>query len=509
MTNGDRPRILVAYFVLEANSFVPGATTLDTFAAQGLMFGSYLRREKIPSSKELAAAWDALAAAGAEIVPTVYADATAKPPMTTIAFETIRDAIVEAADDSIDGVYLALHGAALAEEEDDPEGAIIEAVRSRLGPGRPIAVSLDHHATMTQRMAENADIFTAYRTCPHVDLDRTARQAVELLLRTLRGEIRPVVEVVHRPMIAPADVQDNRLEPFGSLMRMCDEAEARPGVLAATLMPAHAWRDIPTLSWHAAVTADGDRALARREATRIADAAWKHRHAFVSGSRSPIAEALATALAGPAPYVIADAGDALTGGSPGDSTELLRAALPHRDRRIWLTVRDEPAAQAAAEAGVGAEVDVALGSGAAGAYNERTAVRARVESVPTAPFAYTVPYAQGVRGHLGVAATLAVDELRIVVHSGDILLLDPAPYAAAGLVPAEAEVLQAKSHVSYRAGFEQTTSRSVVADTPGPTAADVRLLPYVRRPRPLFPFEDPGDDLGGAAASSGEQGPAT
>ena len=68
-------------------------------------------------------------------------------------------------------------GAALAEGEDDPEGAILEALRSRLGPQVPIAISLDCHAGMTARMLDNVDVVTAYRTVPHVDLRRTGEQA--------------------------------------------------------------------------------------------------------------------------------------------------------------------------------------------------------------------------------------------------------------------------------------------------------------------------------------------
>jgi microcystin degradation protein MlrC len=43
--------------------------------------------------------------------------------------------------------------------------------------------------------------------------------------------------------------------------------------------------------------------------------------------------------------------------------------------------------------------------------------------------------------------------------------------------------------VSYRTGFDPVTPRSVIAATPGPSTADLTRLPYVKRPRPLFPFE--------------------
>ena len=57
--------------------------------------------------------------------------------------------------------------------------------------------------------------------------------------------------------------------------------------------------------------------------------------------------------------------------------------------------------------------------------------------------------------------------------------------------PAAAAVVQAKSHVSFKAGFESITTRSVVAETGGPTTGDLPSLHYARRPVPLYPFEDP------------------
>ena len=69
-------------------------------------------------------------------------------------------------------------------------------------------------------------------------------------------------------------------------------------------------------------------------------------------------------------------------------------------------------------------------------------------------------------------------------------MIDPALYVALGADPAACDVVQAKSHVSFKAGFEPITPRSVVAETGGPTTGDLRTLDYRRRPRPLYPFED-------------------
>jgi microcystin degradation protein MlrC len=251
------------------------------------------------------------------------------------------------------------------------------------------------------------------------------------------------------------------------------------------------WIDVPGLSWKAVVTTDGDHELAARAAERLMAESWAARHEFLAGRRRPVDAALEEALAGPAPVVLGDAGDATNGGAIGDSTELLRAVLRRGGASVLLSIRDAAAAATAARAGEGAELEVELGSGGPGAYNERTPWRARVERLFDGEVVYTHPVNAGYRASTGAAALLVGDGgLQVVVHTLSVGVIDPALYVALGADPSAAAVIQAKSHVSYKAGFEPITTRSVVAETGGPTTGDLQSLPYARRPRPLYPFED-------------------
>jgi microcystin degradation protein MlrC len=222
------------------------------------------------------------------------------------------------------------------------------------------------------------------------------------------------------------------------------------------------------------------------------DEAWAARHEFLAGRRPPVDDALAEAFAGTPPVVLGDAGDATNGGAIGDSTELLRAVLRRGGGDVLLSVRDGAAAAAATRAGEGTAVEVELGSGPPGAYNERTALRAQVERLFDGEVVYTHPVNAGYRATTGPAALLCGDRgLQVVVHTLSVGVIDPALYLALGADPAAVAVVQAKSHVSFKAGFEPITNRSVVAETGGPTTGDLPSLAYRRRPRPLFPFEAP------------------
>jgi microcystin degradation protein MlrC len=484
------PRVLVGGFSMEANTFAPGETTLDDLRAQVFGVGADLHRDFMGPGSELAGAWAALEDAGLEIVPSLAAWAGPGRPLAPGAVDEIARLLLAPLDERIDGAYLMLHGACVARDEDDPEGRVLGELRARLGPDRPIVASLDCHANLTERMLAAADAFTAYRTCPHVDTRRTGEQAGRLLAAALAGRVRPVTAAAGRPMITPPQLHDSSLDPFRRLMALNDVAE-REGALASCLLPVQPWIDVPGLSWKAVVTADGDRRLAERAAERLMDESWAARHEFLAGRRPPVDVALAEALAGPAPVVLGDAGDATNGGAIGDSTELLRAVIRRGGGNVLLSVRDGDAAAAAAQAGEGADVEVELGAGPAGAYNERTPWRARVERLFDGEVVYTHPVNAGYRASTGPTALLVGDGgLTVAVHTLSVGVIDPALYVALGADPSAAAVIQAKSHVSFKAGFEPITTRSVVAETDGPTTGDLPRLPYARRPRPLYPFED-------------------
>jgi microcystin degradation protein MlrC len=485
-----RPRVLVGGFSMEANTFAPGQTTLEDLRAQVFGVGEELHREFMGPESELAGAWSALEDSGVDIVPSLATWAGPGRPLAAGALDELARLLLAPLGEAIDGAYVMLHGACVAHDEDDPEGRVLSELRERLGRDRPIVASLDCHANLTPRMAEAADAFTAYRTCPHVDTWRTGEQAGRILAAALAGEVRPVTAVASRPMITPPDLHDSSRDPFRRLMALNDDVE-RDGALASCLLPVQPWVDLPGLSWKAVVTADGDPGLAQRAAERLMDEAWAARHEFLAGRRPPVDDALAEALAGPPPFVLGDAGDATNGGAIGDSTELLRAVLRRGGGNVLLTIRDADAASAATRAREGATVALELGSGEPGSYNERTRLEARVERLFDGEVVYTHPVNAGYRAATGAAALLVgLAGLQVVAHTRSVGVIDPALYVALGVDPAQAAVIQAKSHVSFKAGFDPITRRSVVAETGGPTTGDLRRLPYVRRPRPLYPFED-------------------
>ena len=99
---------------------------------------------------------------------------------------------------------------------------------------------------------------------------------------------------------------------------------------------------------------------------------------------------------------------------------------------VLLSIRDAAAAAEAARAGEAADVELELGTGEPGAYNERTRLRARVERLFDGEVVYTHPVNAGYRAVTGQAALLRAGGLQVVVHTRSVGVIDPALYVALG-----------------------------------------------------------------------------
>jgi microcystin degradation protein MlrC len=194
-------RILIAGYQHETNTFAPSQADWAAFQS-GEAFPAYVRGQalidqmtgvNIPAGGFI----DAARREGWQLLPSAWAGATPSSYVTQDAFERICSAILDdvrsALAQGLDGVYLDLHGAAVAENADDSEGELIARIRAVVGPKLPIVASLDLHANVTERMLQLSDGLVAYRTYPHIDMADTGERAALLLREHFRaGGKRPM-----------------------------------------------------------------------------------------------------------------------------------------------------------------------------------------------------------------------------------------------------------------------------------------------------------------------------
>src|SRR5439155_1286671 len=168
-----------------------------------------------------AGAIETLHSIGHRTVGLVWGAASPSAQVTRDAYERIVGDMLARLGEAgpVDGVYLDLHGAMVAEHLDDGEGELLGRIRRIVGPRVPIVASLDLHANVTRAMVDRCDWLVGYRT----DKARveTAAAALKYAIADAEGQFsmelfEPDAAVVRamargRPglPVVLADTQDN------------------------------------------------------------------------------------------------------------------------------------------------------------------------------------------------------------------------------------------------------------------------------------------------------------
>src|SRR5215470_15785021 len=292
----------------ETNTFSNIPTDRQQFETRHLHYGGEIIETFRGTGTCLGGMIDAASRRGATLIPSVAAAASPAGLVTRDIYGHVKERLLrdlEAAG-TLDGVLLDLHGAMVAEGLDDGEGDLIHAVRGVVGPGVPIAVSLDFHGNISETMVREANLLHGYKTYPHVDMGERGAEAAERVLDVIGKRIKPTVALRKPPLLPPLGNQGTTRGPMRRLYDMATEMEKDPKVVSISIFAGFPYADIPDAGFAVYVVTDNDQALADRLADQIANTAWAHRHEFIH-SGLPVREAVARALAAEGqPIVLAD-----------------------------------------------------------------------------------------------------------------------------------------------------------------------------------------------------------
>jgi microcystin degradation protein MlrC len=485
-------RIAVAGFEYEGNSCSAKIDGRDSFADKILWDGPELLARAAGKGLALTGGIDVVRAAGHEIVPIFAMRGGAGGKVEAGFARACMNRIIEgiAGAGRLDGVYLALHGAMLTEDLDDPEGALLSALRQRVGPALPIAASLDLHAHVTRRMIEAATVLVGYQTYPHEDAYETGARAAHLLVRTLAGEIRPVMRKHTFNAILPVlGGGTNPPAPMAEVAALARAIEQRPGLHAVSYFPVQPWLDAPDVGITGLAVAQSAEAAAAA-AAEVATAMWDRRRAFELEAYTPI-EAVRIALTRPARTVLlVDAPDSIGAGAPGDNPGVLAAILaaaPDVPAAVYLV--DPPAVRAATAAGVGATLTLDVGAAHDQRFHPPVRMTAKVEQLLEASFTYTGGPARGAKGRLGATAVLRCGELRLLAATNAVYEYGAEHYAAGGIDITQMRLVACKNLMNFRTLLGPQCEAVAVH---GPGASPLRLqdVAWRHRRRPFWPCDD-------------------
>jgi microcystin degradation protein MlrC len=468
-------RIGFARINQETNALSPMTTQFEDFEKthylqgpellQACSKGGYEARGFVKRA-ELAGFVDSVVADGdTEAVPLFSAWTVPGAPLSRECFDTLQNRLQDQLRRAgeLDGFYLCLHGAMGVRGVVDPDTELTKIVREHMGD-KPVTVSHDLHANVTQARMDLSTALLAYRTNPHRDHAKIGKRCGQIAIRAARNEIAPVSAWRSLPIILGGGNTLDFAPPLLSIFWRMSQMERDRRVLSASLFTVHPWNNHPDLGWSVNVCADGDRSLAERLADELAERAWAVRHQqppYFSTASEAIQSAREAKLARRLGVVVfADASDVVTAGATGENTELLRALLEEgADLVSYVPVRDPQVVRELWTTDVGKEVEVTLGGKLAPEWGRPLTVRAKLERL------------QNMMG-LERVAVLRAGKCSIVVTEGPPFAIKPSFYQDLGLPILEADVVIAKNFFPFRMFFLPFARKTIYVRTRGLTDFD-------------------------------------
>ena len=473
-----KKRVLLMQYGHESSTVNPFSTGMDRYGG----------REQLISGNPLADLGSFIAdfrAAFAErndveLVETVDAWANPWGRVEREVQETVKSIVRErvAAAGKIDGVLLMLHGAMVLEDDEDGEGDLLAFLRNLVGDGTPIFAVLDLHANITAKMIANADMLINCDTYPHIDLAERVREAAKLMLATLDGKAKPVMAARKLPLLA--EFLPTTAGIGAEILEKVHELEKRDGILCASVAYGFFCADIRESGVCAVAVADASAETARHAADELAQTLWNSRDRM-RGFHQSIDAILDDLEAHPEkfPAVIAEGSDNPGGGATGEGTRLLRALLDRGiDDILVAFIRDPAAVELAMRAGVGAEVELALGGHLCPAidgepFRCRAEVRAIIDPLPKQ----------------GRVAAFRYGRTYLLAQTGNGQTWDTRGIDACGLNVADFRVVAVKSAVHFRHAFTPLVKSVYVAAGPGLAPQELRLVDRRHCRRPIYPLD--------------------
>jgi microcystin degradation protein MlrC len=500
-------RVALLGLMLESNAFAPVAREEDfrgRLYLEGRAILDGARRVPSLAPLEVVSFVRAMDATGPwEPVPILLGACQPWGPVEEGFFERCLVEIETrlGAAQSLDGVYVANHGAMTSTDDPDPDGAMLARVRAAVGPRCPVLATLDLHANLSRRMVDSATALIGYQTNPHVDMLERGEEAAHLLRAILAGQARPVMAYERLPLTPASVTLLTAGGPYGELMDYAQRRRREHGgqILNVTVLGGFVFSDTPENGLAVVVTGRDERAPAAELAREIAARAWAQRERFIA-RLTPVSDAVALALraaADPAEpaRIFADSGDNPGGGGTGTATGLLEALLEARAAGVLYGSFFDPLLAAEAHAlGAGARFTAVFNRQGEREFARRLKVPARVVSVCDGDVVGRRGKSAGRRMQLGPSCALALGEdegVQVVVISARDQTADPVFFEMLDLEVGAARTVCVKSRGHFRAGFDLwfAPEHVVEVDTTGLTSPVLERIEWRGLPRPVYPLD--------------------
>lgn len=485
-------RIGIVALLHESNTFSVQPTTVESFRQNLLLSGQAIKTALADAHHEIGGFFGGLQAAGAEAVPLFAARALPSGTIQADAFDALVNQLLDSvrATQTLDGILVAPHGATVSEEHPDADGYWLSGLRDLVGPDMPIIGTLDAHANLSPQMVNSCTALIGYRTNPHLDQRQRGMEAADMMVRTLRREINPVMSAAFPPLAISIEKQCTDEFPLAKLVDMANQQLENRRLLSNSILLGFPYADVPEMGASVLAVADGDRQLAEQLSMDLAQTIWDMRHEFCSEFVS-VDQALAMCGNLQERICLLDMGDNVGGGSSADGTELLAAIHARGFGPAFGCIYDPQSVAACEQAGVGTQLRLCVGGKTDNYHGAPIQATLRVVSMHDGKFRESLPRHGGItdfdQGRTAVCETES--GLTIMLTSKRMVPFSLQQLDSCGINAHRFRILVAKGVNAPLAAYMQVCDRFIRVNTMGSTCADLSRLQYSHRRRPMFPME--------------------
>ncbi len=487
-------RIGIASIALEANTFNPIPTVLESFQSGMLLSGDEIWQLR-DSHHELGGFLSGLSGQGVDIVPLLAAGAAPGGILSASTFSELRSRLHAQLDQSppLDAMLLAPHGAMVSEDALDADGLWLQEIRDRMGASIPIIATIDPHANLSPRMVSATDAIISYKTNPHMDQRQRGIEAAKLITRAVKGEVKLSQAACFPPIAIEIERQFSSEGAYAQLLAHAQHMQETPGVLSSSIVLGFPYADVPELGSSTIVVTDGNVLSAQPLANSIGEALWQRRHNLKSRLLS-MTDAVQQAHEFPGTTCLLDMGDNVGGGSPGDCTILFEIIQQQHAGPALGVIIDPASAEQAKSAGVGAILNLQIGGKLPGTAGSPIEGRFKVTAVSDGRFTEEEPRHGGQQSfNQGTSVVVQNDKLTIVLISNRVPPFSLRQITHLGVDPTSYQIIVAKGVHAPVAAYAPISDHFIRVNTPGMTAADMSKFNYIHRRHPLFPLETATD----------------
>ncbi len=353
---------------------------------------------------------------------------------------------------------------------------------------------------MTQKLIDNANVITSFKTYPHVDMYESGEHAARILLDLVHGNAQPVIAWAQPPLLTHTLKSATASGAMKCPVDAARAAEQEAGMLAVSVLSGFSLVDIEAPCISVVAVADGDRAKAQEVADRIARQIWNERDEFVYRS-APLAESIAEgaklAHQTDKPVLLLDHGDNCMSGGTCDTTDAFEEALEQGLEGIVVGPLCDPEAVATLfDAGLGATVTVSIGNklpSVASTGKAALSITGTVRALTDGEYVISGSTYTGQRAYMGRAAVIETTSARILVTERTHEPWDLGVFESVGIDPRGARFLILKSRMYCRPVFVPISGALVECDSRGVTSYDYALSKFDNLRRPVYPLDANAD----------------